>query len=492
MNDDIINRYTLMLIKQYWEKKKARSEIQAMLRHWQIIADFIRNPDNFDLDRVTGYRLDVIGRIVGLPRSVPAVIARVFFGFKGHLNTAGFDSISNAAYVGAPFCSKFSPAYGDYQLADNEYRRFLRVKIARNAAGAAIASDDRVSLQDVIQTAFNGEAYVTDRKDMTLALNVSPRVSVEELRLIVKLGLLPKPAGVRYEYFYQVTPGLTFGFSRNPSARGFASKFNAAYQGGFFRGKSMSKIARYQGNVRAFASDAQGMERTVFGGTNQADDLTSQITASFLRGWGIVGASEHPSLEDFNAAMYAMNQFIAYQHQMGIAEWHAQQEYHIGSICTHNGESYQSLENANVGSQPPSAKWTPVLTSKNGLANLQLREAAKRDVGTGLNQIPDMSSFEFRNEPNEGYVRFPQNWMLQWKRVSIPAASGITGATASANYLIPFTSTVIGSWANVESRLINVAASPFASASNNNLSSFLATSTYTSSSLDVMVYSIWR
>ncbi|MEO5522961.1 carbohydrate-binding protein [Citrobacter youngae] len=132
----------------------------------------------------------------------------------------------------------------------------------------------------------------------------------------------------------------------------------------------MSKIARYQGNVRAFASDAQGMERTVFGGTNQADDLTSQITASFLRGWGIVGASEHPSLEDFNAAMYAMSQFIAYQHQMGVPEWHAEQEYHIGSICTHNGESYQSLQNANIGSQPPSAKWTPVLTSKNGLANL--------------------------------------------------------------------------------------------------------------------------
>ena len=118
------------------------------------------------------------------------------------------------------------------------------------------------------------------------------------------------------------------------------------------------------------------MERTVFGGTNQADDLTSQITASFLRGWGIVGASEHPSLEDFNAAMYAMSQFIAYQHQMGVPEWHAEQEYHIGSICTHNGESYQSLQNANIGSQPPSAKWTPVLTSKNGLANLRLGAGA--------------------------------------------------------------------------------------------------------------------
>lgn len=180
----------------------------------------------------------------------------------------------------------------------------------------------------------------------------------------------------------------------------------------------MSKIARYQGNVRAFASDAQGMERTVFGGTNQADDLTSQITASFLRGWGIVGASEHPSLEDFNAAMYAMSQFIAYQHQMGVPEWHAEQEYHIGSICTHNGESYQSLQNANIGSQPPSAKWTPVLTSKNGLANLQLGEAAKRAVGNSTNQIPDMSFFTL-SMGQSGYQKLPSGTIFQWGVVAL-------------------------------------------------------------------------
>lgn len=126
------------------------------------------------------------------------------------------------------------------------------------------------------------------------------------------------------------------------------------------------------------------------------------------------------------------------------------------------------------------------------LEYLGLKEAAKRSVGTGINQLPDMSKFEFQNDLGGGYVRFPQNWMLQWKKVTIPAASGVTGATVSANYLIPFTSTVISSWANVESRIINVSASPFVCASNNNLSSFLATSTYRSSSLSVMVYSIGR
>lgn len=188
----------------------------------------------------------------------------------------------------------------------------------------------------------------------------------------------------------------------------------------------MSKIARYQGNVRAFASDAQGMERTVFGGTNQADDLTSQITASFLRGWGIVGASEHPSLEDFNAAMYAMSQFIAYQHQMGVPEWHAEQEYHIGSICTHNGESYQSLQNANIGSQPPSAKWTPVLTSKNGLANLGLEET----INLAKNAVP--ATRRVNNKPLSGDITL---WASDVGAISADAVGEITdnGTMASAN-----------------------------------------------------------
>ena len=241
----------------------------------------------------------------------------------------------------------------------------------------------------------------------------------------------------------------------------------------------MSKIARYQGNVRAFASDAQGVERTVFGGTNQADDLTSQITASFLRGWGIVGASEHPSLEDFNAAMYAMSQFIAYQHQMGVPEWHAEQEYHIGSICTHNGESYQSLQNANIGSQPPSAKWTPVLTSKNGLANLHLEETVKQaagamqksanggdiqnvaafrnalqlgsaalaSMGVGKNQVLSASDFSFFAGGN-GYLYIPclattdnpVKIMLQWGTIQ-------TRGGEDTAYNLPYAFPTAGLWA---------------------------------------------
>lgn len=149
----------------------------------------------------------------------------------------------------------------------------------------------------------------------------------------------------------------------------------------------MSKIARYTGNLRAFGSDAQGLERTLFGETAQADDLTSQVTSAFLRGWGIVGPSENPSLEDFNAAMYTMSQFIAYQHQMGVPEWDANQEYYIGSLCVRAGETYASLVNSNIGSAPPSTKWTQVITSKNGLTSLGLADVngyVGRQVGAPI------------------------------------------------------------------------------------------------------------
>jgi len=67
----------------------------------------------------------------------------------------------------------------------------------------------------------------------------------------------------------------------------------------------MAKINRYGGNLEAFASEAIGQERTVFGTETFDDSLTAQINALFRRGWGIVApASMRPTLQDFNALGY--------------------------------------------------------------------------------------------------------------------------------------------------------------------------------------------
>lgn len=128
----------------------------------------------------------------------------------------------------------------------------------------------------------------------------------------------------------------------------------------------MAKIVRYNGNLQAFASAAVGTERTLFGEVTQADDLTSQVTADFLRGWGIVGPSDQPALEDFNGAMYAHGQLLAYLHQVGVAEYNATQEYYIGSITNESGIAYASLTNGNIGNTPSSspANWRAISQPK--------------------------------------------------------------------------------------------------------------------------------
>ncbi|EPO8473001.1 hypothetical protein ACUH6D_001649 [Yersinia enterocolitica] len=193
----------------------------------------------------------------------------------------------------------------------------------------------------------------------------------------------------------------------------------------------MSKIERYAGNLRAFGSNAQGLERTLFGETTQADDLTSQVTSSFLRGWGIVGPSENPSMEDFNAAMYTMSQFIAYQHQMGIPEWDALQEYYSGSICVRNGEAYLSLVDSNIGSAPPSAKWTSVLTAKNALANISgfLKSA------NNLSEIAASGSVaQAAAQANIGLT--PSKFSGRLLNTQTFTATGTYTATAGTNFVI--------------------------------------------------------
>jgi hypothetical protein len=148
----------------------------------------------------------------------------------------------------------------------------------------------------------------------------------------------------------------------------------------------MAKIVRVNGDVKAFASAALGTERTLFGEVTQANDLTSQFTADFLRGWGIVGPSDQPTLEDFNGAMYTNGQLSAYLHQIGIAEYNAAQEYHIGSLCNVAGVVYSSLINTNVGNTPASSpsQWRELYAAATETlrGSVELATAAETVTGT--------------------------------------------------------------------------------------------------------------
>ncbi|HEC4657007.1 TPA: hypothetical protein R2W94_000093 [Escherichia coli] len=74
-------------------------------------------------------------------------------------------------------------------------------------------------------------------------------------------------------------------------------------------------------------------------------------------------------------------------------------------------------------------------TVPTALENLGLGEAAKRNVGTGENQIPDMSSYA----SGSGWRKMPDGSIEQWGRISFPGEHGPVSANVS--FPIPFTQT---------------------------------------------------
>ncbi|EJJ0971935.1 hypothetical protein NIN59_004525 [Escherichia coli] len=58
-------------------------------------------------------------------------------------------------------------------------------------------------------------------------------------------------------------------------------------------------------------------------------------------------------------------------------------------------------------------------TVPTALENLGLGEAAKRNVGTGTNQIPDMGSFTL-SVSGTGYQKLPSGFILQWGSIGAP------------------------------------------------------------------------
>ena len=226
--------YKNLLIKQYWEKTKAPAEIELQASTWERIFDLLAAfPVEFDLDVATGDRLDIIGKIVGIGRIINDVIPKITFGFEENDNARGFDDKFVELSDRAPFADKRERRYTDLELDDNNYRRVLYAKIAKNVADPYLAGTDSINIQNTVASISDGLAYVIDNYDMTLTLYISPSINETLLRaLLSQLDAVPRPQGVRYYVIIRAAPGETFGFADNEGALPFANKFDLATEPG--------------------------------------------------------------------------------------------------------------------------------------------------------------------------------------------------------------------------------------------------------------------
>lgn len=111
----------------------------------------------------------------------------------------------------------------------------------------------------------------------------------------------------------------------------------------------MAKIDRHTGNLIPFGQTAASADRKVFGGIIESNTLDDNLTPELQEGWqAITSPTLFPKLRDLNAAMFTAQQLIAYVIQRGVPEYHDQQDYFIGSMCSNGGQIYVSQSDDNT------------------------------------------------------------------------------------------------------------------------------------------------
>ncbi|EPD5073874.1 phage tail protein [Escherichia coli] len=92
-----------------------------------------------------------------------------------------------------------------------------------------------------------------------------------------------------------------------------------------------------------------------------------------------------------------------------------------------------TVTNSLAGKMDKSANGSDIENVSVFLQNLGLGEAAKRNVGTGANQIPDMSAYS----SGSGWQKLPDGSIEQWGRINFP--TNAAAVSTNVTFPIPFT-----------------------------------------------------
>lgn len=196
MNTELIDYYKNLLIMQYRDKPKALAHTGVVLDAGMIYDIAIAVRDGFGINDARGKQLDVLGRILGVSRTITGTtFTRAYYGYALYGDTTPFIFNPMLLYGAEPPDVQFrdyrESSQSLYDLTDEEYRIILKLAIVRNTSNASVKTID-----EILNVLFGAECYFIDRMNMTV---VSYMVGAKWSRIfgIAKSsGLLPNPAGV--------------------------------------------------------------------------------------------------------------------------------------------------------------------------------------------------------------------------------------------------------------------------------------------------------
>jgi Protein of unknown function (DUF2612) len=138
-------------------------------------------------DTASGPGLDVIGRIVGVTRTLQiSGEAGPFLGFEEA------DDPDDVGFNQAPFYTG-SQLTQNFQLQDSDFRKLINAKMLLNICDGSIPA-----INNILLTLFpnRGPCYVTDGLNMTMTYTFAFTPTAIELAILQQSNVLPTPAGV--------------------------------------------------------------------------------------------------------------------------------------------------------------------------------------------------------------------------------------------------------------------------------------------------------
>lgn len=144
-----------------------------------------------------------------------------------NINNASGNALDKIGYIVDAERDELSGILG-YQVTDEEYRLYIKAKITKNWSAHTV--DDVISAITYILDVST--VRITQQGGAVVLIEFNRPLDPAEKTILLDLGMIPKPAGVRYTYIVP-TQDVPFGFLGTSNTLGFGDE-NIPGSGGTF------------------------------------------------------------------------------------------------------------------------------------------------------------------------------------------------------------------------------------------------------------------